>query len=168
MKIVTEAIENRLKRIFSEIIDVEHTVFVKGRLITNNTFIAMECLHWMKNKTKKKGIMSFKLDMSKAYDMIRWSFVNGVLEAMGFPKTIIVEEGGGDKQYSWDPSYEKGTLNLSLVFLDDILLFARAKAKEAGNIMEILAKYQSFSEQVAKLDKSEVSFSRNMLMKSKI
>lgn len=33
--------------------------------------------------------MMLKLDMSKAYDMIKWIFIIEVLEAMGFPNTIV-------------------------------------------------------------------------------
>lgn len=76
MKIVTKTIANRLKALLPAVIDEEQSAFVKGRLITDNTLIAMECFHWMKKKKKgKKGVMALKLDMSKAYDRIEWSFV---------------------------------------------------------------------------------------------
>lgn len=52
MKLVTKIIVNRIKYILSDVIDVEQSVFVKGRLITDNTLIVMKCFHWMK---KKKG-----------------------------------------------------------------------------------------------------------------
>ena len=49
-----------------------------------------------------------------------------------------------------------------LLFADDSLLFARADVKEADRIMSVLANYQEASGQVVNLDKSEVSYSRNV------
>jgi hypothetical protein len=54
-----------------------------------------------------------------------------------------------------------------LFFADDSLLFTRANQKEAEFIMEILSTYQKASRQMVNLDKSEVSFSRNMLNEEK-
>jgi hypothetical protein len=71
MKIVTKVIANRLKATLPNVIDVEQSAFVQGRLITNNALIAMECLYWLKkNKRGKKGVMALKLDMSKAIMII--------------------------------------------------------------------------------------------------
>jgi hypothetical protein len=50
-----------------------------------------------------------------------------------------------------------------LLFADDSLLFARASVTEAETIMQVLQNYQQASGQLVSLDKSEVSFSRNVL-----
>lgn len=90
MKIVTKVIANKIKLILPEIIDEEQSAFVKGRLITDNALIALECFHWMKKKKKgKKGTMALKLGISKAYDRMEWEFVQGVLTAMGFPDQFV-------------------------------------------------------------------------------
>lgn len=85
MKIITKVIANRVKQTLPEVIDMEQSAFVQGRLITDNALIAMECFHWLKKKRKgKKGVMALKLDMSKAYDRLEWSFVEQVLKSMCF------------------------------------------------------------------------------------
>jgi hypothetical protein len=90
MKIVTKVIANRLKATLPDVIDIEQSAFVQGRLITDNALIAMECFHWLKKKRKgKNGVMALKLDMSKAYDRIEWSFVNQVLISMGYPIKLV-------------------------------------------------------------------------------
>lgn len=48
MNIMTKTIANRTKHILPNIIDEEQSAFVKGRIITNNALVAMECFHWMK------------------------------------------------------------------------------------------------------------------------
>lgn len=89
MKIVTKTIANRVKPILPDVIDGEQSAFVRGRLITDNALIAMECFHWLKKKTKgKKGMMALKLDMGKAYDKTEWEFIQEVLWASGFPQSI--------------------------------------------------------------------------------
>lgn len=90
MKLVTNMIANIIKHILHDIIDKEQSTFVKGRLITNNVLVAMECFYWMKKNTKGKcGVMAFKLDMSKAYDRLEWSFITEVLSSMGFPISLV-------------------------------------------------------------------------------
>ncbi|XP_016185749.1 uncharacterized protein LOC107627430 [Arachis ipaensis] len=59
-----------------------HTAFVKGRKIHDGALIACEMVHWL--KTRKKTAAIIKLDFQKAYDRVRWSFVDIVLQKMGF------------------------------------------------------------------------------------
>jgi hypothetical protein len=54
-----------------------------------------------------------------------------------------------------------------LFFADDSLIFARANTKEAETISNILTNYQLASGQLVSLDKSEVSYSRNVLSREK-
>jgi hypothetical protein len=55
-----------------------------------------------------------------------------------------------------------------LLFADDSLLFARANLEEANSILHVLSTYQQASGQLVNLDKSEVSFSQNVLDVDKI
>lgn len=40
-------------------------------------------------KKQKKGAMSIKLDMSKAYERVEWSFVQGMLLKLGFQQSWV-------------------------------------------------------------------------------
>ena len=41
-------------------------------------------------KTKaKKGILTFKIDLEKAYDLVNWNFLEATLQDFGFPSMIV-------------------------------------------------------------------------------
>ncbi|KAL0373643.1 UNVERIFIED_CONTAM: hypothetical protein Sradi_3280000 [Sesamum radiatum] len=76
MKITTKCIANRLKPLLDKIIAPTQSVFVPGRLITDNVLIVFEINHFLKNKNwGKAGHMALKMDISKVYDKIEWSFL---------------------------------------------------------------------------------------------
>lgn len=76
---------NKLKPIMPFIISEYQSVFVLGRLITDNIIAAFESIHaikrWGGSKLKK---MILKLDMSKAYDRVEWDFLEAMLSKLGF------------------------------------------------------------------------------------
>lgn len=89
-KIVSKVLANRLKKVIGSVISESHSAFIPGRLITDNSMISYEVMHYMKRKIKgNQGWMALKLDMSKAYDRVEWEFLRVMLKKMGFADHLI-------------------------------------------------------------------------------
>ena len=84
-KIASKVIAICLKEVLPEIISEEQSTFVPGRLIIDNIMSAYECLHFMKkNKEKFHISRALKLDMTKAYHSVEWSYLQEIMEKFGF------------------------------------------------------------------------------------
>jgi hypothetical protein len=84
-KIISKCMVNRLQPLFGDLIADTQSAFIPGRLIMDNALIAFECLHALKHGSKKsKEFDVYKLDLTKAYDRVDWSFLEGVLKHLGF------------------------------------------------------------------------------------
>ena len=74
-KVVSKCLVNRLRPILQDIISPNQSAFIPGRLITDNALIAFECLHAIQSSTSAStNFCAYKLDLSKAYDRVDWSF----------------------------------------------------------------------------------------------
>ncbi|GAA0148001.1 hypothetical protein LIER_07559 [Lithospermum erythrorhizon] len=70
-KLIAKVLAERLKKVLVNIVSESQSAFVPNRLIINNILLAYELHHFIKlRKTGRKGFMSIKLDMHKAYDRI--------------------------------------------------------------------------------------------------
>ena len=89
-KIISKVLANRLKIILPQLISPTQSAFVPRRLITDNVLLAYETLHAMHGRKKgKKGALALKLDVSKAYDRVKWDFLKGMMIRLGFPGVWI-------------------------------------------------------------------------------
>ena len=89
-RIITKTIIDRLKQILHDIISPNQSAFIPNRLITENIIIGYKCLHKIRlRKGKKNGVVALKLDISKAYNRVEWSFLEHAMYHLGFSKTWI-------------------------------------------------------------------------------
>ncbi|GJW52054.1 RNA-directed DNA polymerase, eukaryota [Tanacetum coccineum] len=93
-KVVTKIIATRLSTVIFDLISDAQTAFLPNRQILDGPFIINELLSRCK---KTHQAMVFKVDFTKAYDSIRWDYLEDVLKSFGF----------GSKWCSWI----RGSLN---------------------------------------------------------
>lgn len=89
-KILAKVLVNRLKRILPDIISEHQIVFVPGRSITYNNLLTFEMIHYMKQK--KNGLVgevALKLEFSKAYDCVDWTYLRHCIVCMSFNEKFI-------------------------------------------------------------------------------
>ncbi|KAJ0983983.1 hypothetical protein J5N97_002339 [Dioscorea zingiberensis] len=88
-KIIAKILANRLKPFLPQLVGKEQAAFVHGRSIYDNILLTQELTHSLEYNTQANPMMLIKLDMEKAYDIIRWETVTAVLGKMNFPKKWI-------------------------------------------------------------------------------
>ncbi|GJW99717.1 RNA-directed DNA polymerase, eukaryota [Tanacetum coccineum] len=81
-KIIAKILANRLVRVLGDIVNEVQSAFIAERQILDGPFILNEVLQWC--KIKKKQSLIFKVDFEKAYDSVRWDFLDDVLKKFGF------------------------------------------------------------------------------------
>ncbi|GKC96040.1 RNA-directed DNA polymerase, eukaryota [Tanacetum coccineum] len=81
-KVVTKILSRRLSFVIFDLISDVQTTFLPKRQILDGPFVIDELLSWCKRK--KHQAMIFKADFAKAYDSIRWDYLDDVLDAFGF------------------------------------------------------------------------------------
>lgn len=84
-KIASKVLANILKIFLSDIISPQQSVFVPDRLISDNTLVASELAHYMHILRRgQESFLALKLDISKAYDRLKRSFLQKIMLKMGF------------------------------------------------------------------------------------
>ncbi|GKD38865.1 RNA-directed DNA polymerase, eukaryota, partial [Tanacetum coccineum] len=81
-KIIAKILSNRLVSVLGDIVNEVQSAFIAGRQMLDCPFILNEVLQWCIKKKKKTLI--FKVDFEKAFDSVRWDFLDDVLKKFGF------------------------------------------------------------------------------------
>lgn len=79
-----------MKTILPYITSPTKSAFIPGRLVSDNYLVTTEVAHYMHKRTSRlNGLMALKLDISKVYDRLEWSFLEAKMQRMGFSLTWI-------------------------------------------------------------------------------
>ena len=90
-KLISKVLANRVKAVLPQIISENQSAFLLEQLIIDNILVALEVMHYLEHKKEgKESYMAIKLDMSKAYDKVEWSFVEKVMKKLGFHEKWII------------------------------------------------------------------------------
>nr|GEX88094.1 RNA-directed DNA polymerase, eukaryota, reverse transcriptase zinc-binding domain protein [Tanacetum cinerariifolium] len=119
-KIIAKILANRLAGVLGDIVNEVQSAFVADRHILDRPFILNEVIQWC--KSKKKQSLVFKVDFEKAYDSVRWDFLDDILGKFGF----------GDKWRMWIQSCLKSSkvmesLHLSFQRVEEAKMFKGIK-----------------------------------------
>ncbi|GJY77297.1 putative RNA-directed DNA polymerase, eukaryota, reverse transcriptase zinc-binding domain protein [Tanacetum coccineum] len=81
-KIIGKILANRLGSVIGSCVSIEQSAFLKGRNILDGPLILNECLAWYRKR--KKSLMVFKVDFEKAFDSLRWEYLDEIMGKLGF------------------------------------------------------------------------------------
>ncbi|WVZ81051.1 LOW QUALITY PROTEIN: hypothetical protein U9M48_028478 [Paspalum notatum var. saurae] len=81
-KIFTKVVTSRINKVAQKVIQPTQTAFLPGRYILEGVTILHETIHELHHK-KLNGVI-FKIDFEKAYDKVKWPFLQQTLRMKGF------------------------------------------------------------------------------------
>ncbi|XP_057851472.2 uncharacterized protein LOC131061672 [Cryptomeria japonica] len=136
-KIISKVVTGRLLLILLSIISPQQSSFVLGRQILDSIITIHENIHSLV-ESKKQGFL-MKLDLSKAYDHVDWSF-------LGKGLLLGISPSSSFKACSHQQ------------FVDDAILMGTYSIKEASTMKNLLKTYNSASGQTINWEKSFIFF----------
>lgn len=80
---------NRLRLLLPKVVSPNQSSFIPGRNITDYVIIYQEVLHSFKARQGTGKGMMIKLDLEKAYNRLKWSFVEDMLKGLRLPPNLI-------------------------------------------------------------------------------
>ena len=86
-KLASGAIAHRLKSTLDLVISQCQSGFIKGRLISENTRLVYDIMHYTE-LNQLPGLLML-IDFEKAFDSLSWSFLYKVLDSFGYTKEFI-------------------------------------------------------------------------------
>jgi hypothetical protein len=81
-KLIMEILANRLAARLDTIVPKNQSAFIKGRFIQDNFMLIQQTTRFL--HSQKQPRIMLKLDITKAFDSVSWTFLMEVLEKLGF------------------------------------------------------------------------------------
>nr|GEY43374.1 hypothetical protein [Tanacetum cinerariifolium] len=144
-------------RKFWDVIGKDFSLAVMWQIL-DGPFILNELLSWC--KSKKKHAMMFKVDFAKAYDSVRWDFLDDVLRSFGFGSKVV--EAGSFKGINFN-----GSTSIShLFYADDAVFIGEWSRENLFRVMHTLHCFSLLSGLKINIHKSYLLGGRLTLLKS--
>lgn len=83
IKIITKVLAMRLALHMKNIVSQSQLAFIKQRSIHDNFMTVRSMAH--RYHRQQIATLIFKLDIAKAFDSVRWDYLLGLLQRLGFP-----------------------------------------------------------------------------------
>lgn len=88
-KIISRILAGRLKDTLLDLVLPNQTGFIKNRLLLENVLLASEVLNGY-HKQNCSPRMTLKIDISKAFDSVRWDFLLQTLKLCNFLLSLLI------------------------------------------------------------------------------
>jgi hypothetical protein len=82
VKLVTKVLANRLRGHLDQLVSKSQSAFIKGRFIKDNFMMVQQTARFL--HAQKQPRILLKLDISKTFDSVNWTFLLEVMERLGF------------------------------------------------------------------------------------
>ncbi|XP_017972398.1 PREDICTED: uncharacterized protein LOC18611557 [Theobroma cacao] len=158
---------DQLKPMLEGLIGRSQSSFIPGRQAVDNVIVVQEVIYTMKTMKRRERALALKVDLEKAYDRVKWSFIREVMTEIGIPSNWIslimniVQSPtfaiiwNGNSSTSFSPSR------------DDLMLFGVATSQQV--MLKTLDKFCQASGQKVNLEKSSMLVSANInFIKAKV
>ncbi|XP_070057377.1 uncharacterized protein [Nicotiana tomentosiformis] len=159
----------RLAKILPKIISANQSGFIKGRQISKNILLAQEIINEIGKKQSGRNV-AMKLDMTKAYDRVTWSFLYQMMRQLGFSEgdpispslfvicaellSTMLNNLYANREFNSFSMGRGGPQINHLAFADDVIIFSNGRTKTLQLIMAKLSKYEAASSQAINKNKS--------------
>jgi hypothetical protein len=81
-KLVTKILSNRLVGWLQQMVSLNQSAFIKKRFIQDNFMLVQQTVRFLHQQRQPRIL--FKLDISKAFDSVSWTFLLEIMKKMGF------------------------------------------------------------------------------------
>nr|KYP43189.1 Transposon TX1 uncharacterized [Cajanus cajan] len=78
-KVISKVLVARLRPFLQDVIGPFQGSFIPGRGTRDHSIIAQEAFHFVRKEGSGVGSLALKIDLEKAYDRVRWDFLESTL-----------------------------------------------------------------------------------------
>ncbi|GKC70132.1 RNA-directed DNA polymerase, eukaryota, reverse transcriptase zinc-binding domain protein [Tanacetum coccineum] len=147
-KIIAKILANRLVLVLGDLVNEVQSAIIADTQILDGPFILNEIVQWC--QSKKKQSLVFKVDFKKAFNSVRWDYLDDILRRFGFGEKwcswiqSCLRSSRGSVIVNVDAGMFKGimlspSLQLShLFYADDVIFMGQWNESNLDTIVQVL------------------------------